>query len=162
MLKLTKRTEYGLIALTHLAQMPGEVVPAREIGDSFPIPRRLLAEVLKDLCRVNLIDSTRGAHGGYALSRSAKEISLAEIVSALEGAPTVSGCGDGDLLAGETPCEVRPICPIRSPLERIRERIWQIMLTTSLATLAQPNEPPVSIINHLQTDHNLQANEQQS
>ncbi len=141
MLKLTKRTEYGLIALTHLAQRQGEVVPAREIGDRYPIPRRLLAEVMKDLCNADLVASTRGAHGGYALVRPARELSLGEIVSALEGAPTVSSCGDGDLLHGEHSCDVQPICPIRSPLVEIKDKIWQMMLTTSLASLAQPHKP---------------------
>lgn len=150
MLKLTKRTEYGLIALTHLAGRQGEVVAAREIGDHFPIPRRLLAEVLKDLCHAGLVDSTRGARGGYSLTRTADEISLGEIVSALEGEPTVSSCGDGDLFHGETSCDVHPVCPIRSPLERIKDKIWQMMLTTSLASLAEPHKPYRSLASQIQ------------
>jgi Rrf2 family protein len=152
MLKLTKRTEYGLIALTHLAQRRGEVVPVREIGDRYPIPRRLLAEVLKDLCHANLVASTRGAHGGYALVRPAQELSLGEIVSALEGAPTVSSCGDEDLLHGEHSCDVHPVCPIRSPLEKIKDKIWQMMLTTSLASLAQPDKPYRSLASQTQAN----------
>lgn len=68
MLKLTKRTEYGLIALVHLAEHTGRVISAREIGEQYPVPRRLLAEVLKDLQHASLIDSQRGAHGGYSLA----------------------------------------------------------------------------------------------
>ncbi len=54
MLQLTKRTEYGLIALVHLVDRRGEFVSAREIGDSYQVPRRLLAEVLKELSRAGL------------------------------------------------------------------------------------------------------------
>lgn len=162
MLKLTKRTEYGLIALTHLAQRQGEVIAAREIGDRFPVPRRLLAEVLKDLCHMDLVNSTRGAHGGYALARPPAEISLGEIVNALEGAPTVSSCGDGGLLHGETTCDVHPVCPIRSPLEKIKDKIWQMMLTTSLASLAEPHKPYRSLVSQLQANGLVEASNQPS
>ena len=52
MIQLTKRTEYGLIALVHMADREGQIVSVREIAERYPIPRRLLAEVLKDLCRL--------------------------------------------------------------------------------------------------------------
>jgi Rrf2 family protein len=68
-LQLTKRTEYGLIALVHMADRRGEVVSVREICEHYPVPRRLLAEVLKDLGRANLVESQRGATGGYQLAR---------------------------------------------------------------------------------------------
>src|SRR5262245_1380439 len=69
MLQLTKRTEYGLIALVHMVDRERQLVSVREISEHYPIPRRLLAEVLKDLCRANLVDSQRGATGGYVLAR---------------------------------------------------------------------------------------------
>src|SRR5690348_8893211 len=65
-IQLTKRTEYGLIALVHMAEREGHCVSAREISERFLIPKRLLAEVLKDLCHADLIDSHRGATGGYS------------------------------------------------------------------------------------------------
>lgn len=90
MLQLTKRTEYGLIALVHMADHQGRVVSAREIGEHYPIPRRLLAEVLKDLTHAGLIESQRGATGGYTLVRPADAITLAEIVTTLEGNPALT------------------------------------------------------------------------
>jgi Rrf2 family protein len=137
MLQLTKRTEYGLLALVHLADREGSVVSAREIGDRYPIPRRLLAEVLKDLCRAELIESQRGASGGYSLARSAERITLGEIVAATEGRPALTNC---ETALGEhlVDCDVHAVCPIRSPLARIREGIWQIMERTTLRSLVQP------------------------
>ena len=80
MLQLTKRTEYGLIALTHLAHRAGSVASVREICDRYPVPRRLVAEVLKDLCHARLVESHRGAGGGYRLARSPEAISVGDVV----------------------------------------------------------------------------------
>jgi len=139
MLQLTKRTEYGLLALTHMAEHEGRVVSAREIGERYPIPRRLLAEVLKDLGRAGLIESQRGATGGYSLVRPAERVTLAEIVGALEGSPALSNCDAGQTEHDGT-CGIAPMCPIRSPLHRIREGIWGHMERTTLRSLVQPGE----------------------
>lgn len=143
MLQLTKRTEYGLIALLHLAEREGEVVSVREICAHYPIPRRLLAEVLKDLCRTNLVHSQRGATGGYALARPAAAISLGEVVSALEGVPSVTSCESLGLHQGGT-CGIEPMCPIRSPLQRVRASLWTLLEKTSLRdmTRAAPAAAP--------------------
>jgi Rrf2 family protein len=142
MLQLTKRTEYGLIALVHMADRDGEFVSVREISERYRIPRRLLAEVLKDLCQAKLVESHRGASGGYTLVGSADELALSEIVAALEGRPLLTSCeattpasGHGEW-HGE--CGLVPICPIRSPLHRIREGLWQFMQRTTLRSLVQP------------------------
>src|SRR4029078_2814630 len=119
-----KRTEYGLIALVHMADRVGRasgarrdaVVSVREISERYPIPRRLLAEVLKDLAHAGLVESQRGATGGYALTRSPDELTLAEIVTALEGSPALTSCESHD--GAHDTCGVVPVCPIRSPLSR--------------------------------------------
>jgi Rrf2 family protein len=170
MLQFTKRTEYGLIALVHLMErgdeariqaesaqvdaaegeaagedgddpeIPGfeELTSAREIGERFPLPKRLLAEVLKDLCRAGLVDSTRGARGGYRLARPAEAITLREIVAVLEGAPALSACESSAANGG---CEVEPICPIKSPIGRLRGRLWELLEDTSLRDLKGPRPP---------------------
>lgn len=137
MLQLTKRTEYGLIALIHMADRPGQVVSVREVGEHYPVPRRLLAEVVKDLARAGLVESQRGATGGYTLARPAERITLGDVVVALEGAPSVSSCEPHGALEGGS-CEVEPVCPIRSPLHRIQEGIWRLMERTTLQSLCSP------------------------
>ncbi|MHC4375539.1 MAG: RrF2 family transcriptional regulator [Planctomycetota bacterium] len=118
-------------------EIPGfeELTSAREISERFPLPKRLLAEVLKDLCRAGLVDSTRGARGGYRLARPAEEITLREIVAVLEGAPTLSACESSAASGG---CEVEPICPIKSPIGRLRGRLWALLEDTSLRDLKGP------------------------
>lgn len=143
MLQLTKRTEYGLIALIHLADPAGPVVSVREIAEQYPIPRRLLAEVVKDLARAGIVESHRGALGGYALARPAERITLGDVVVALEGAPLVTSC-DAHVDAGASGCDVEPVCPIRSPLHRLRENIWRLMERTTLRDLCS-NGPHVAL-----------------
>jgi Rrf2 family protein len=142
MLQLTKRTEYGLIAMVHLAQRGGEFVSVREICEHYPIPRRLVAEVLKELGRAELVESHRGAAGGYALSRAPEHIALSEVVAALEGEPGLTSCQGAELRAlgqgGQghaVECGVQPTCPIRSPIHRIREHLWDLMQRTTLRSL---------------------------
>lgn len=151
MLQLTKRTEYGLIAMVHLASRAGEFVSVREICEHYPIPRRLVAEVLKELGRAELVESHRGAAGGYTLSRAPEQIALSEVVAALEGAPGLTSCqadwrdprrdgGHDARPGGRAPargaeCGVQPTCPIRSPIHRIREHLWGLMQRTTLRSL---------------------------
>lgn len=141
MLQLTKRTEYGLIALTHLADpsRAGDVVSVREIAERYSMPRRLLAEVLKDLGRSGHVDSQRGANGGYALSRPANEITLGEVVATLEGMPSIASCESLEFLRSASTCEVEPRCPIKSPIQRIRSGLWSLLERTTLRDLADPN-----------------------
>lgn len=146
MLKLTKRTEYGLIALLHLADREGRVVPVREIGERYPLPRRLLAEVLKDLSRAGLVDSQRGATGGYRLARPAESVTLGEVVATLEGAPALTSCQDLGAALANGECEVQPVCPIRSPLTRLRQGIWALLEGTTLRSLADSSITPAELL----------------
>jgi Rrf2 family protein len=134
MLQLTKRTEYGLIALTHLAQRAGRVSSVREICERYPVPRRLVAEVLKDLCQARLVDSHRGPSGGYSLVRPPEAISVGDVVAALEGHPALTSCVSlGHYVAH--PCEVERVCPIRSPIETLRVELWRLLTRTTLRDL---------------------------
>jgi Rrf2 family protein len=147
MLQLTKRTEYGLIAMVHMAAREGEFVSVRELCERFPLPRRLLAEVLKELSRTSLIESHRGSQGGYTLGRSPDAITLGEIVAALEGEPSLTSCESSWLKTHSSrrgTCEVEPVCPIRSPINHIRQRLWRLLETTSLRSLASPAHRPLA------------------
>jgi Rrf2 family protein len=139
-LQLTKKTEYGLIALTHLAAVAGRsgagVVSVREICETYPVPRRLVAEVLKDLCHARLVDSHRGASGGYSLARAAEAISVGDVVAALEGHPALTSCASLGLHVGSV-CGVEHVCPIRSPIETLRLELWRLLNRTTLRDLVQ-------------------------
>jgi Rrf2 family protein len=149
MLQLTRRTEYGLLALVHMADRDGQFVSVREICERYPLPKRTVAEVLKDLQRSSLIASQRGSAGGYALARTPESITLGQVVAALEGAPALTTC-ESPLVLRHGGCEVEPMCPIRSPIQRVRERLWQMLEHTTLRSLqtqpliALPGGAPLS------------------
>ena len=134
MLQLTKRTEYALIALVHMVDRRDEATSVRELCERYPLPKRLVAEVLKDLVHAGLVVSHRGAQGGYSLALPAEDIALGKIIAAIEGAPAITNC-DSIAHARDGGCEVHPVCPIRSPIERIREHIWHLFEETSLRSL---------------------------
>jgi len=92
-MRLSARSEYGLLALVDLASAPdGTPVAAREIAESRGIPPAFLEQLLADLRRAGIVRSTRGAHGGFALARGASAITALEIVEALEGPIAPSVC----------------------------------------------------------------------
>lgn len=145
MLQFTKRTEYALIALVHIAKRGGEFVSVREIGERYPLPKRLLAEVLKLLQHAGLVHSQLGATGGYRLARPASQLTLGQVVAAIEGAPALTSCSNPSETHSDG-CEVEPFCPIRSPLQGLRQGIWALMQATTLQTLTEAAPLPMDVL----------------
>ena len=97
MLRLSKKTDYGLLALQYLAnEAPSGVASARAIAERYDIPVELLAKVLQHLARFGFVAAQKGAHGGYQLARPAASISLADIVEAIDGPLAITACGRKD------------------------------------------------------------------
>jgi len=137
MLRLSKKADYALIALKHLARHGGAggSTSAREIAEEYGIPLELMAKVLQRLVRSGLLVSTQGTRGGYTLQRPPASISVADVVQAIDGPFTVTACAPDDHA-----CEQFEKCIIRDPLWRLRERIVQAMGTVSVAELASDAE----------------------
>ena len=116
MVRLSKKVEYGLIAIRHVATKErGDLVTAKEISDAYGIPFELLAKVLQRLTKAGLILSTQGVHGGYALARPAEEIAVSTIINAIEGTrPVIARC----LSEGPQSCGPSPAGLSRSPSTR--------------------------------------------
>ncbi|KKK99134.1 hypothetical protein LCGC14_2635800, partial [marine sediment metagenome] len=96
MLNMTKKTGYGLIAMTHLASLgDGELACARKISEQFGLPTSLMMNVLKQLSAAGFVESVRGARGGYRLAKHPEDISLADLVEALEGPVRLAECVAG-------------------------------------------------------------------
>ena len=85
MLTLTRKTDYALIALSHLAANQGRIVSAREIAGKYRVPLALLMNLLKLCAAAGLVESVRGARGGYRLGKPPEKITLVELVEAIEG-----------------------------------------------------------------------------
>jgi FeS assembly SUF system regulator len=148
MLRLSKKADYGLLAMRHLAACAGETTSARELAETYDIPSELLAKVLQKLVRARLLESHQGIRGGYGLARAAAAISVADVIQAIDGPLTVTACSELD-----HSCDQFAKCNIRDPLWRIKDRIVSALATTSVAELAAdmsaappPAPVPVSIV----------------
>lgn len=134
MLTLTKKSEYALVALCHLARSPRDsVVSAREISECHHVPLPLLMNVLKSLNQAGLISSTRGARGGYQLAADPSGITLRDLVESVEGPVKFVACAGAP---ESEPCERASACSIRRPLHRVHESFRQFLGTVSVAELA--------------------------
>jgi Rrf2 family protein len=135
MLRLSKKADYALIAMKHLAQKGGAPsTSAREIAEQYDIPIELMAKVLQRLVRTGLLVSTQGTRGGYTLSRPSAAISVADVIQAIEGPFTVTACSSDN-----NDCEQYGKCSIRDPLWQIRERIVAALGTVTIAEMANDN-----------------------
>ena len=138
MLRLSKKSDYALISMKHLAMRPdgGASSSAREISESYDIPLELLAKVLQRLVRARLLVSVQGTRGGYRLARHASAISVADVIQAVDGPVTVTACSEDD-----HNCDQFTKCSIRDPLWKIKNRILDALNTVSVAEMAADTEP---------------------
>ena len=136
MLRLSKKADYALMAVRHLALRAGQPsASAREIAEQYDIPIELMAKVLQRLVRAGLLISTQGTRGGYMLSRPSIAISVADVIQAIDGPFTVTACS-----SEKNDCEQYSKCSIRDPLWQIRERIAATLGTVTIAEMAADNE----------------------
>jgi Rrf2 family protein len=138
MLRLSKKADYALMAMKHLA-LRGErgSSSAREIAELYDIPIELMAKVLQRLVRGGLLTSHHGTRGGYKLARVPALISVADVIQAIDGPVTVTACS-----TEEGKCEQFEKCNVRDPLWRVRERILTALGECTIAELASDAPTP--------------------
>jgi Rrf2 family protein len=131
MLKLTKKSDYGLIALRHLAighQMLGAT--AKEIAEAYRIPPPLLAKILQVLCRQGFLASMQGTKGGYRLARDPRMISTLEVIRAIDGPVLLADC-----FHDSKECEQVSVCTVKEPLRKVHEGILSLLAGTTIQDL---------------------------
>ncbi|HEV3455548.1 MAG TPA: SUF system Fe-S cluster assembly regulator [Thermoanaerobaculia bacterium] len=141
MIRITKQTDYGIVLLTHLAAHPDRQYNAPDLAAEAHLPLPMASKILKLLAREGVLVSHRGVKGGYGLSRHPQEISMAEIIAALEGPIAITECIDE---AGD--CVHERLCPVRSNWHRINEALLTALQGITLAEMVHPllQAPPVS------------------
>ncbi|HSK08933.1 MAG TPA: Rrf2 family transcriptional regulator [Vicinamibacterales bacterium] len=136
MLRLSKKADYALIAMKHLALREGRgSSSAREIAEKYSIPVELMAKVLQRLARRGLLSSQQGTRGGYQLARESASISLADVIQAIDGPLTVTACS-----AHSHRCGQFATCNVRDPLAKIRELILGALATCTVYEMAVDNQ----------------------
>jgi Rrf2 family protein len=135
MLRLSKKADYALMAMKHLALRGDQgSSSAREIAALYDIPIELMAKVLQRLVRRGLLASHQGTRGGYELARRPTNISVADVIQAIE--VTVTACS-----TEENQCEQFAKCNVRDPLWKVRERILSALGECTIAELAAEPSP---------------------
>jgi len=135
MLKISKKADYALMALQHIASVqssdvvPSRVVNTKEIAEEYHIPLELLAKVLQVLAKSGVIESHNGPKGGYLLARSADRITIAQILESVEGPLGITDCSHEK--DGES-CLQREHCNIRTPLLKVQDSIYQLLNSMTL------------------------------
>ena len=132
MIRLSKRTDYGLMAIRHLALLPaGSCRSAREIAREHRIPPALMAKLLQRMARRGLVASHHGTKGGYQIARAPSSISLREIIEAIEGPTAVIDCLD----RCRPDCPQDATCTVKGPLHEVQRRIVEILGGTTVTDL---------------------------
>jgi Rrf2 family protein len=143
MLRLSKKADYALMAMKHLAtRADGGSSSAREIAEAYDIPVELLAKILQRLARRGLVHSLQGTRGGYRLARDTNRISVADIIEAIEGPLRVTACS-----TEAENCGQYAKCSVRDPLWKIKDRIVSALSDCSLQEIASESfaEPPIPV-----------------
>jgi Rrf2 family protein len=142
MLRFTKRADYGLMAIHYIAIHDDlGAVNAKRIAEEFAIPQELLAKILQRLAKQGLIVSHNGPKGGYVLTRRPAEVTIGEVIRALEGPIRIVSCLDED-----SDCPQMERCSLRRPVKKVQAAITQMLDSMSLAELTSDDVPELLTI----------------
>jgi Rrf2 family transcriptional regulator, iron-sulfur cluster assembly transcription factor len=131
-MQITKSEEYGLRGVVFLANQPPEKVTlVSEVSRRQNIPETFLAKIFQRLSKAGVLLSVRGAKGGFKLKKPAHQITMREIIEALEGPIALNRC-----LLRKGECEVEKICPLHPVWEEVQQRFLEILDSTTMKDLA--------------------------
>lgn len=134
MIRITKATDYGILLLSHFARRSEEaVLNAKDLSAMTHIPLPMVTKILKTLAHAQLLDSHRGSRGGYVLKRRPQDISLTQVIHAIEGPVSLTECAEGPGV-----CSLETMCPVQSNWMRINQAIQHALSGITLAQIAHP------------------------
>jgi len=143
MLKLTKKADYGLISLKHLAlQGRSKSASAKEMAEAYCIPAPILSKVLQTLARGGFLISEQGTNGGYRLARDPSEITALEVIRAIDGPILLTTC-----FTKQGDCELTSKCIVREPLRRVLDGIQSLLGSITIKDLSREKDAePVTVL----------------
>lgn len=142
MMRLSKKADYGLIALRYLAgNTCTGTASAKEIADAYGLPLPLLAKLLQKLTRTGFLRSLPGTNGGYKLARDPRRISALEVIRAIDGPVLLTAC-----FTEHGECSQSERCPVREPLRKVHEAIIDLLSHISISDMSADSrgDSPVS------------------
>ncbi|MAG56146.1 MAG: SUF system Fe-S cluster assembly regulator [Planctomycetes bacterium] len=142
MIRISRQADYGLLLLGCFAKVPERATfSARELADQSHAPLPMVSKVLKLLTRASLLESTRGAHGGYRLTRPPESVTVGEIIVACDGPISVTECAPDEPTTSN--CAQEPFCPVAGSWQRLNDAIRDALDRVTLAEMTCPVADPV-------------------
>jgi FeS assembly SUF system regulator len=138
MVRLSKLNDYAVVLLTQMVRRDGKVATTATMAEATGLPHPTVSKVLKILAKGGLLTAQRGATGGYVLSRTADAISVADIITAMDGPIALTDCVEGS----HQSCQMEKSCPINGHWNRVNNAIRGALQSVSLAQMAS-DAPPV-------------------
>ena len=133
MFKLSKKTDYALIAVKHLAMHRSDhACSASEISEEYGISTTLMAKVLQRLARQGLVAAKHGSAGGYQLAKEPGQISALDVISAIDGPVLITSC-----VTSHGSCETTERCSVREPLRRVNESILHVLSKVTISHMSE-------------------------
>ena len=132
MFRLNRLTDYAVVVMAQMAQHNDKVRTATQIAEETGVPMPTVGKILTALARGDLVSSQRGAAGGYQLSRASEDITVAEIIQALEGPIALTACVDGNTGS----CDVERLCPMRGNWDKVNRAIHHALSGVTLADMS--------------------------
>lgn len=133
MIRVSRMADYGVVAMTHIARRADELHTAASVAQATGVPLPSATKLLKQLVKSGILTSQRGAKGGYALSRAPAEISVADLIVAIDGPIVLADCLDGP--AGQ--CGLESFCSVRSPWQKVSNAIRIALEEVTLAEMIE-------------------------
>jgi FeS assembly SUF system regulator len=137
MIKLSRMTDYAVSLLTQMVNDGDTVFSASDLAEKTGLSLPTVSKILKHLTKSEIVAASRGAAGGYRLTRPAPAISVASIIEAMDGPIAITDCADN----GETDCKIEPLCPMSGNWNKVNQAIRQALENVSLAEMAVPSSP---------------------
>ncbi len=139
MIRITRETDYGIVLLSRLASVPRPgVQAARELASWAGLPYPMASKILKVLARAGLLVSQRGARGGYSLARPPEQISVGDVIAALEGPIGMTEC-----TSAPGQCEQEGHCPVRTRWQEISAAVRDFLQRIPLSELLRSTPLPL-------------------
>ncbi len=140
MIRFSKMADYGVLLLGHFVRHAGELASSNALAEAYHMPRPVVANLLKEFCKGGLLESKRGLHGGYRLALPAESITLLQVLAVIDGPVQLTDCAAERVVDF---CDYTDVCPSRSPMRAVNQRIVQFLDSLTLAELLSdvPVEP---------------------
>ena len=132
MLRLSKKVEYGILAMQYMASHPSNLFTAKSLSENLHLSYDFLAKTMQKLMRANLLDSQQGIKGGYFLAKPAKSIRLMDIIESLDSKPELVDC-----VSEDKDCDKKNSCLLHDPIRLLQKKVEDVFLETSLHDIAE-------------------------